>query len=68
MQKYIVANVREDTFLLFTRSPLSTRPTFYWEDEKSASQFTFTEAQAACTLLAFIAGSVSNLSIEEARQ
>ena len=68
MRKYIVANVREGTCLLFARSPLSARPTFYWEDEKSASRFTFTEAQAACTLLAFINGTVSNLSIEEARQ
>lgn len=67
MQKHIVANVREDTFLLFARFPLSTRPTFYWERERqTASRFTREEAQAACRMLAFINGSVSNLSIEEA--
>jgi hypothetical protein len=67
MQKYIVANVREGTFLLFARSPLSARPTFYWErDRQTASMFTHEEARAACALVAFINGSVSNLSIEEA--
>lgn len=67
MQKHIVTNVREGTFLLFARSPLSARPTFYWERERqTASRFTLAEARAACRMLAFINGSVSNISIEEA--
>lgn len=65
-KRYHVVNVREGSALEIYVSPLSGKLTFKFGPYREASRLNRAQAQAACTVLAFIEGSVSNLSIEEA--